>query len=278
MGGFFGVACKEDSVLDLFYGTDYHSHFGTMRGGMAVANGGGIDRFIHDISSSPFRSKFEDDLGRMKGPRGIGVISDFEDQPLIIGSHLGTYAISTVGVVQNLEELAREAFGKGTHFSEMSVQGLNPTEVTAMLINGETSFAEGIAHAQDRIEGSSSILLLTEEGIYAARDRLGRTPVVVGEKDGSWAVTMETCALPNLGFEVKHYLGPGEIVLLTEEGMEQKRPPGERMQICAFLWVYYGYPASSYEGEGYVILRHPETREVVSGLRTVLATLKVDLG
>ena len=249
MGGFFGVASKTDCVEDLFYGTDYHSHLGTKRGGLAVIHSGGFTRFIHDITNSQFRSKFEDDIRKMSGSRGVGVISDYEDQPLIIGSHLGAYAIVTVGVVRNAEALAREAFGRRTtHFSEMAGGEVNPTELVATLINQEGSFEDGIARAQKAVEGSCSLLLLTKDGMYAARDRLGRTPVVIGRKDGAYAATMETCAFPNLGYEIDRYLGPGEIVRITEEGAEQRRPPAEKMQICAFLWVYYGYPASNYEG------------------------------
>jgi len=248
MGGFFGVASAEDCVSDLFYGTDYHSHLGTMRGGIAVNNSDGITRFIHDITNAQFRSKFEADISKMKGRRGIGVISDYEDQPLIIGSHLGLYAIVTVGVVKNTPELAARAFSKQAHFSEMSGGEVNPTELVATLINQEATFEDGIQAAQEAIEGSCSILLLTDRGVYAARDRLGRTPVVLGEKDGARAVTLETCAFPNLGYEVSSYLGPGEIVRISEDGVEQLNPPGDRLQICAFLWVYYGYPASNYEG------------------------------
>ena len=249
MGGLFGVASKTDCVADLFYGTDYHSHLGTRRGGLAVRNRDGLTRFIHDISNAQFRSKFEDDLPKLSGRRGIGVISDYEDQPLIIGSHLGVYAIVTVGVVRNAEALALKAFQKRpTHFSEMSGNEINPTELVATLINEQGSFVEGIRHAQESIEGSCSVLLLTEEGIYAARDRLGRTPVAIGEKDGACAAALETCAFPNLDYETTRYLGPGEIARITEEGWEQMAPPGDRMQICAFLWVYYGYPASNYEG------------------------------
>ncbi len=249
MGGLFGVVSKQDCVDELFYGTDYHSHLGTMRGGLAVRNPSGITRFIHDITSSQFRSKFEDDITRMQGASGIGVISDYEDQPLIIGSHLGVYAIATVGVVKNADELAESTFGKrAAHFSEMSGGGINPTELVATLIDQEASFEDGIQRAQEEIEGSCSLLLLTDKGLYAARDKLGRTPVVIGEKKGAFAATLETCALPNLGFEVKRYLGPGEIVLMTEDGVEVKKSPGDRMQICAFLWVYYGFPASDYEG------------------------------
>jgi amidophosphoribosyltransferase len=193
----------------------------------------------------------------MRGRRGIGVISDYEDQPLIIGSHLGVYAIVTVGVVQNAEELAKRAFGKrATHFSEMSGGAINPTELVATIVNQEATFGDGIQRAQETIEGSCSMLLLTDQGIYVARDRLGRTPVVIGRKDGACAATLETCAFPNLGYETQAYLGPGEIGLMTEEGFERRRPPGKRLQICSFLWVYYGYPASSYEGVNVEVVRN----------------------
>jgi len=249
MGGFFGVVSKTDCVADLFYGTDYHSHLGTMRGGMAVHGPSGFVRVIHDITNSQFRGKFEGDLDQMHGPRGIGVISDYEDQPLIIGSHLGTYAVVTVGRIQNLDKLAAEAFRRRTtHFSEMGGAGINPTELVATLINHENSFAEGIRCAQEAIEGSCSLLLLTDDAIYASRDRLGRTPIVIGRKAGAWAATLETCALPNLDYEIDRYLGPGETVRITPEGAETLNRPGVETQICAFLWVYYGYPASSYEG------------------------------
>lgn len=249
MGGFFGVVSRNECVEDLFFGTDYHSHLGTMRGGLAVAGQEGITRFIHNITNAQFRSKFEQDIQKMSGRMGIGVISDYEDQPLIIGSHLGRYAIVTVGVVQNMDELVKKVFSrKAVHFSEMNGGEINPTEVVAMLINQEDSFTTGLERAQQSIEGSCSILLLTDQGIYAARDRLGRTPISLGGKNGSWAVTFETCALPNLDFEHRYDLGPGEIVLLNEDGFEQKKPAGEKTQICSFLWVYYGYPASNYEG------------------------------
>ncbi len=249
MGGFFGVVSKQSCTEDLFYGTDYHSHLGTMRGGMAVRSHAGIHRVIHDITNAQFRSKFEDDLSKMDGWMGIGVISDFEDQPLIIGSHLGKYAIVTVGVINNIDELVTRVFKeRAGHFSEMSGAEINPTEVVAMLINQEESFTAGLAHAQEEIEGSCSILLLTDEGIYASRDKLGRTPISVGRKSDAMAVTFETCTFPNLEYEFVHNLGPGEIIFITEDGFEQKKEPGERMQICAFLWVYYGYPASNYEG------------------------------
>ncbi len=249
MGGFFGVAAKGDCVADLFYGTDYHSHLGTSRGGMVVRNRDGLKRNIHDISNTPFRTKFEEDLPKYRGPMGLGVISDFEDQPLLIGSRHGTYAIVTVGRVCNLEALAAEALcGNGVHFSEIKGNAFNPTEVVASLINRGETLLDGLRLVQEKVEGSCSTLLLTREGIYASRDRLGRTPVVLGRKKDARAVTMETCALPNLDFEVDRELGPGEIVRVTADGVERLSPPGDRMQICAFLWVYYGYPASSYEG------------------------------
>jgi amidophosphoribosyltransferase len=249
MGGFFGITSENDCVNDLFFGTDYHSHLGTKRGGLAVKNEEGFIRYIHNIENAQFRSKFELDIKTMFGNKGIGVISDFDDQPLLIRAHLGNYAIVTVGVIQNTGELVEKAFKqKKTHFRDMSGGEINPTELVATLINQEATFVDGIRSAQEAIEGSCSLLLLTDEGVYAARDKLGRTPVVIGEKEGSHSVSMETCAFPNLEYKVKQYLGPGEIVLLKQEGIEQKVPPEERMQICSFLWVYYGYPASSYEG------------------------------
>lgn len=257
MGGFFGVVSRSDCVADLFYGTDYHSHLGTRRGGLAVWNEDGFDRHIHDITNAQFRTKFEQDVGRMRGRMGVGVISDNEDQPLIVGSHLGTYAIVTVGRVSNAAELVRRAFAnRTTHFSEMSGKGINPTELVSTFINQGSSFVEGIRFAQDVIEGSCSMLLLTEDGIYAARDRLGRTPVILGFKQGAVAVTLETCAFPNLGYAKETCLGPGEIVLITPQGVNRLQEPGPRLQICAFLWVYYGYPASSYEGINVEISRN----------------------
>ncbi len=249
MGGFFAAASSEDCVTDLFFGTDYHSHLGTRRGGMVVRNGEGFTRSIHDISNTQFRSKFEDDLSKLHGCQGLGVISDHEPQPLIIASHLGTYGIVTVSKINNLEKLSAEAFKmRPTHFTEVSSIGYNPTEMVAALINQEQTFEEGIQRAMEAIDGSCSLLLLTDKGIYAARDRLGRTPIVLGSKEGAHAASMESCALPNLGYDVGRQLGPGEIVLITPEGAETVVPAGDKMQICTFLWIYYGYPASSYEG------------------------------
>jgi len=248
MGGLFGVFSNRDCVEDLFYGTDYHSHLGTKRGGLAVKNSGGFQRFIKDITTSQFRSKFDKDIKKMHGNKGIGVISDYEDQPLIISSRLGVFAISTVGKINNIEELANKALQNGTHFSEMHGGEINPTEMVATIISQAATFEAGIQKAQDMIDGSCTLLILTDEGIFAGRDSLGRTPLVIGEKPGSYAVAMETCAFPNLGYKITKYLGPGEIIFLSEKGLEQKVAPGRRLQICSFLWVYYGYPASNYEG------------------------------
>ncbi len=248
MGGLFGVFSNKDCVDDLFYGTDYHSHLGTKRGGLAVKNSGSFQRFIKDITTSQFRSKFDKDIKKMHGNKGIGVISDYEDQPLIISSRLGVFAISTVGKINNIDDLTKEALNNGSHFSEMHGGEINPTEMVATIISQAATFEEGIQKVQGMIDGSCTILILTDEGIFAARDSLGRTPLIIGEKPGSYAVAMETCAFPNLGYKITKYLGPGEIVFLGEKGLEQKVAPGSRLQICAFLWVYYGYPASNYEG------------------------------
>ncbi len=248
MGGFFGEISKVDCVLDVYYGTDYHSHLGTKRGGVCVKNSTGYSRAIHNIENDYFRSKFEPDLPKFNGHQGIGVISDTDAQPLIIGSHLGTFGIVTVGKINNLEQLGKQAYGKRLHFSEMSGGEMHPTELVAMLICEGESFVDGIRKVQASIQGSCSLLLLTEKGIYAARDRLGRTPVIIGKKADAYAASSESCSFHNLGFEIDRYLGPGEIVSLTPDGCEQCRAPGEDLQVCSFLWVYYGYPASSYEG------------------------------
>ena len=249
MGGLFGVAAKTDCVSDLFYGTDYHSHLGTRRGGMAIKNLDGYVRFIHNIENAQFRSKFEEDISRISGSLGIGAISDYEDQPLLIRSQLGDFAIVTVGVIKNAEALANQLFQRESfHFAEMSDGEVNATELVAALISRQPTFEEGIRAVQEAIQGSCSMLLLTQNGIYAARDRLGRTPVILGKKNGAMAATLETCAFPNLEYTIEHSLGPGEAVFFDADGYEQIIPPGDRMQICSFLWVYYGYPASSYEG------------------------------
>jgi amidophosphoribosyltransferase len=256
MGGLFGVFSKTDCIEDLFYGTDYHSHLGTRRGGMAVKNSGGFQRFIKDITTSQFRSKFEKYIQKMHGNRGIGVISDFDDQPLIINSHLGVFAITTVGKINNLVDLANEALKNGSHFSEMHGSEISPTELVATIISQGSTFEEGIQKVQNMIDGSCTMLILTEDSIYAARDKLGRTPLIIGEKPDSYAVAMETCAFPNLGYKITKYLGPGEVISLNKSGFEQKIAPGDKLQICAFLWVYYGYPASNYESINVEVVRY----------------------
>jgi amidophosphoribosyltransferase len=256
MGGLFGTVSKEDCVSDLFYGTDYHSHLGTRRGGLAVHSSAGFSRSIHNIENNYFRSKFEADLPKFSGNSGIGVISDNDPQPLLIGSHMGTFAIVTVGKINNTEELEQRALRKKRHFLETSGGVINPTELASMLICEEESIEAGITNAQEAIQGSCSMLLLTQKGIYAARDRLGRTPVVIGKKEGAFAVASESCAFPNLGYQVEKHLGPGETVFLTADGYEQRNKPGDKMQICAFLWVYYGYPATQYEGINVELVRN----------------------
>jgi amidophosphoribosyltransferase len=248
MGGLFGVVSKMDCVNDLYYGTDYHSHLGTKRGGIAVINSDGIKRSIHDIQNNYFRTKFESDLPKFQGSKGIGVISDYDAQPLIISSHLGTFGVVTVGKINNIDALTARAFRLKKQFSEMLTGDDNPTEVVASLICEEDSFEAGIQNVFTRVKGSCSMLILTAGGIYAVRDKLGRTPVVIGRKEGAFAVASESCAFPNLGYDVASFLGPGETVFISAEGIEQRIPPGDNMQVCSFLWVYYGYPASEYEG------------------------------
>ena len=250
MGGFFGVASKSDCVSDVYFGTDYHSHLGTKRGGLAFTNPSGkIDRRIHDISNSQFRTKFDTEIGAFQGNTGFGVISDTEDQPLIISSQLGTFAIVTVGKINNTEEILDLAFASGcSHLAESGDGEPNPTEVVAMLISRSNSLVAGIEYAQRVIDGSCSILILTGNRIFAARDRYGRTPVIIGRKPGSYAVTMETTAFLNLDLELFRELGPGEIVEISCDGVRQLRAPGRAMKMCSFFWVYYGYPSSCYEG------------------------------
>ena len=249
MGGFFGVVSRNDCVMDLFFGTDYHSHLGTRRGGMAVYGPSGFQRSIHNIENSPFRTKFERDVEELKGNSGVGSISDNEPQPLLIQSHLGSYAIVTVGKINNEQELVKLAFENGhIHFMEMSGGRINATELTAAIINQKQSLVEGLVYAQEMIEGSMTILLLTPEGMYASRDRFGRTPVVVGKKDDACCVSFESFAYINLGYHDYYELGPGEVVLVNAGGVQSLSAPRSEMKICSFLWVYYGYPTSSYEG------------------------------
>lgn len=249
MGGFFGVAAQRDCVLELFYGVDYHSHLGTRRGGMAVYGEDGFNRAIHNIENSPFRTKFDRDVGEMKGNLGIGCISDFEPQPLLICSKLGSFAITTVGKVNNYDDLLSQLYNNThSHFQEMTNGQVNVTELIAALICEKETIVEGIEYVQDIVEGSMTLLLMTKDGIYAARDRYGRTPLVVGHKEDAYCVSFESHAYINLGYTDYKELGPSEIAYITPEGIETLRAPREEMKICSFLWVYYGYPTSSYEG------------------------------
>lgn len=249
MGGIFGVASKSNCVLDLFFGIDYHSHLGTRRGGMAVHGPKGFDRAIHNIENSPFRTKFERDVEELEGNLGIGCISDNEPQPLLVQSHLGSFAVTTVGKINNMDALIEHSYKNGcTHFLEMSGGAVNPTEMVASLINQKSSLVEGIRYAQEMIDGSMTMLVMTPDGIYAARDRLGRTPLIIGRKEDAYCASFESFAYINLGYEDYHELGPGEIVYITPDGMECKQAPGKEMKICSFLWIYYGYPTSTYEG------------------------------
>jgi amidophosphoribosyltransferase len=250
MGGFFGVASKNDCVFDLFFGTDYHSHLGTRRAGMAVySEEKGFDRAIHNIENAPFRTKFDKDVNEMHGHLGIGCISDYEPQPLMVRSHHGTYAITTVGKINNTDEILKGLFASGhSHFLEMSGGDINATELVAAMVNQRDNLVEGIKYAQETIEGSLSLLIMTPKGIYAARDRLGRTPVVIGKKADAHCVSFESFAYLNLGYTDVRELGPGEIAVITPEGARTLVQPGKDMKICTFLWIYYGYPSSSYEG------------------------------
>ena len=257
MGGFFGVASREDCVFDLFFGIDYHSHLGTRRGGMAVYGEDGFNRSIHNIENAPFRTKFDRDMQEMKGKFGIGCISDFEPQPLIVRSHHGTYALSTVSKINNMEELSKMLFANGhSHFLEMSGGDINATELIAALINQKENLIEGIRYALDMVDGSVSILLLNKQGIYAARDKFGRTPIVVGIKEDAYCLSFENFAYKNLGYTDYKELGPGEVVVVTDKNCVTLVNPGKEMKICTFLWVYYGYPASAYEGTSVEQMRY----------------------
>ncbi len=257
MGGFFGVVSKNECKYDVFFGTDYHSHLGTRRGGMAMFGSRGFDRAIHNIQNSPFRTKFESDIRDFDGNIGIGCISDYEPQPLLIQSHLGSYAITTVGKINNTEELVKEAFSVGrTQFLEMSGSNINPTELVASIINQKDTIEEGIAYALGVVDGSMSILIMTEKGLYAARDLYGRTPIMIGAKDDAFCVSFESFAYINLGYRDKKELGPGEIVYVTSEGFETLRCAQDQIKICSFLWIYYGYPTSTYEGVNVETMRY----------------------
>ena len=249
MGGFFGTISKSACIADLFYGTDYNSHLGTRRGGIATYDENeGFVRSIHNLENAYFRNKFEASLPKFKGHSGIGIISDTDPQPIVFNSHLGKFAIVTVAKIDNLAVLEQELLEENMHFSELSSGKTNQTELVALLLTQGKDFVSGIEHVFDKIQGSCSMLLLTEDGIIAARDKWGRTPIVIGKKEGAYAVTSESSSFPNLDYEIEHFVGPGEIIRLRADGMEQMRKPNEGMQICSFLWVYYGFPVSSYEG------------------------------
>ncbi len=250
MGGFFGAALKKDCVFDLFFGTDYHSHLGTRRAGMAVySEEKGFDRAIHNIENAPFRTKFDKDVNKMEGNLGIGCISDYEPQPLLVRSHHGTFAISTVGKINNMQQIVDEIFHMGhTHFLEMSGGDINATELVAAIINQKENLIDGITYAQELIKGSMTIVLLTPKGIYVARDKMGRTPVAIGKKEEGYCISFESFACLNLGYVPERELGPGEVAIVTPEEVRTLVRPGKNMKICTFLWVYYGYPSSSYEG------------------------------
>ena len=258
MGGFFGAVSRRDAVLDVFFGTDYHSHLGTRRAGMVMYDSkDGFQRQIHNIENSPFRSKFENDLADFHGQSGIGCISDMDPQPLLVRSHLGLYAITMVGIISNADKLIETYFSqRGHQFMAMSSGAVNATELVAGLINQKDSLVEGIRHAQDVIEGSATILILTKEGIIAARDKQGRLPVLVGKNEDGCCVSFESFAYHKLGYDDEHELGPREIVRITADGWETLSPPGEEMRICAFLWTYYGYPNSNYEGKNVELMRY----------------------
>ena len=249
MGGIFGVISKKDCVFDLFFGIDYHSHLGTKRAGMAVYGKDGFSRAIHNISNAPFRTKFEREINEMKGNSGIGCISDNDPQPLVVRSHLGNFAITTVGMINNVDEILKMAYEKGNpHFLEMNGGNINQTELVASIINQENNIVDGIKLAQNTIEGSMTMLVLTPEGIYAARDKMGRTPVILGKNDNGYCASFESFAYLNLGYSDYRELGAGEIAFITPDGVETVSPPRDEMKICSFLWVYYGYPTSCYEG------------------------------
>ena len=258
MGGFFGAVSRKNCILDVFFGVDYHSHLGTRRGGMAFYDRElGFQRQIHSIENTPFRTKFEGDLPKFSGNAGIGCISDTDPQPLLVRSHLGMFAISTVGIINNAEQLVQATFsGPGHQFMAVSSGKVNTTELTAALINQKDNLIDGIRHAQAVIDGSCTILLLTKDGIIAARDRVGRLPVLVGRNEDGCCVSFESFAYHKLGYQDSYELGPGEIVKITPDGVEQLSPPGEKMKICAFLWTYYGYPNSNYEGINVEVMRY----------------------
>ena len=257
MGGFFGTVKKSSCLMDLFYGTDYNSHLGTKRGGMAIYDEEiGFTRSIHNLENSYFRTKFEPNLPKFKGNAGIGVISDTDAQPILINSHLGRFAIATIACINNLEELGQELLDKKMPFSEMSSGKINQTELIALLISDADSFKEGIENVYRKIKGSCTIMLLTENGIIVGRDKLGRLPVIIAKGEDGYAISCESCSFHNLGYEPCYNVGPGEIVQVFADHYEQLRAPGKKMQVCSFLWVYYGYPVSTYEDKNVDFARH----------------------
>lgn len=277
MGGFFGVASREDCVFDLFFGVDYHSHLGTRRAGLAVWHPeSGFDKAIHNIENAPFRTKFTSEISSMKGYYGIGSISDFEPQPILIRSHHGTIAVTSVGKINNVDEILEKNITGNSHFFEMSNGEINPTELVAALINQKDNLIEGIQYAQESIDGSVSMLVLTEKGVYAARDPKGRTPVILGQKPEGYCASFESFAFLNLGYRDLRELGPGEIVVMTADGVKTLVAPGSDMRVCAFLWMYYGYPSSFYEGRSVETVRYncgrllskrdTETPDMVAGV------------
>ena len=263
MGGFFGVVSKKDCVADLYFGTDYHTHLGARRGGMAVRHEFGFNRAIHNIENSPFRLKFTDEVDSFHGKIGIGCISDTDPQPLLVNSHLGSFAITTVGRINNVEALKQDCFVHGiTQFLELSDGKMNATELVAALINQKESIAEGLAYVQEMVEGSMSVLVMTKDGIYCARDKWGRIPVVIAQKEDAFCVTFETSAFMNLGYTHVKDLGPGEIVFIDSDHYEVLKEASEEMRMCAFLWVYYGYPTSTYEGKNVEVMRYQCGKEM----------------
>ena len=256
MGGFFGLVSRNRCVNDLFYGTDYHSHLGTKRGGMVTLDKNVFVRSIHNIENAYFRNKFESELNKYPGNSGIGIISDTDPQPIVLNTHLGRFAIVTVAKICNINEIEEELLKKGNSFSELSSGKTNPTETIALLITQKDDFVSGIEYMFSKIQGSCSLLLLTENGIIAARDKMGRTPIILGRRDDAYAVASESSSLPNIGFEIERFLGPGEIINIEADKVTVLRKPNDKMQICSFLWVYYGFPTSDYEGKNVDAVRY----------------------
>ena len=247
MSGLFGVISHKECAVDLFYGTDYHSHLGTRRAGLSTIENGVVHLNIHNIENTQFKSKFASDIHEMKGNKGIGVISDTDAQPIVCNSHLGRFAVCTVSRINNIAELEKVCLDKNQQFTELSMGRTNPTELVALLVTQGKTFADGISNVYERVRGSVSFLILTQDGIIAARDRYGRTPLVVGRREGDYAVASETNSYVNLGYQTEYFVKPGEAVMITHNGVKQLIAPNDKMQICSFLWIYYGFPAVEYE-------------------------------